>query len=121
VAIDDGRGKVDQLAVAHPRLLAQHLERARLVDRVAFHQNALGSLGQRAPPKRAPELVIFGEAPQHDVDRALLVLDIRITDIREHATLGRLLDERRVRRVEQNDHWTGSFANDLVDQSERVL
>ena len=61
-----------RLAVA--RLLAQHLEGARLVDRVAFHQDALGALGERAAPEGAFEVVVLGEPAQHDVDRALPVV-----------------------------------------------
>src|SRR5450755_183140 len=37
------------------------------------------------------------------------------------AALGRFADERAVGRVQQHDHRAGGFADDLVDQRERVL
>jgi hypothetical protein len=43
----------------------EHLERALIVDRVAFHQDPLGSLDRRAAPERALELVVLAEAAQH--------------------------------------------------------
>jgi hypothetical protein len=39
----------------------------------------------------------------------------------EDAQLRRLLDEVRIPCVEQDDHWAGRFAHDLVDQFERML
>ena len=39
----------------------------------------------------------------------------------EDAALGGLLDEVGIARVEEGDHGAGGFANDLVDQVERVL
>src|SRR5215210_4040414 len=85
VSVDDGGREVDQLAVVDARALAQHLERAGLVDGVALHQDALRALGQRATPERPLELVELGEAAQHDVDRALPILDVGIADVREDA------------------------------------
>ena len=85
--VDDGGGEVDQFAVADAGVLAQQLERAALVDRVALHQDALGALGQRAAPERAFELVVLGKAAQHDVDRALPVLDVGVADMGEDAPL----------------------------------
>ena len=69
VAVDDGGGEVDEFAVAGAGVLAQQVEGAALVDGVAFHQDALGALGQRATSERAFEVVGLGEAAQHDVDR----------------------------------------------------
>ena len=92
-----------------------------LVDGVAFHQHALGAFDQRAPPERAFEVLVFGEAAQHDVDRALPVLDVGVADMGEDASLGRLFDELRVACVEQDDHRAGGLAHDLLDQVERVL
>jgi hypothetical protein len=39
-----------------------------VVDRVAFHEDAFGAFDQRAASERALEVVVFGEASQHDVD-----------------------------------------------------
>jgi hypothetical protein len=38
---------------------------------VALHQDALGPLGQGAAAEGTFEVVVLGEAPQDDVDRAL--------------------------------------------------
>ena len=81
MAVDDRGGEVEQLAVVDARVLVQHLERARLFDRVAFHQDPLRTLDQRATSERPFEAVVFGEASQDDVDRALPVLDVRVTDV----------------------------------------
>lgn len=121
MTVDDGSGEVGQLAVGGARVCAQHLERAVLVDRVALHQDALGSLGQRPSPECAFEVVVFGEPAQDYVDRALPVLDVRVTDVGEHPTLRGLLYKGRIRRVEEDDHRAGGFVDDLVDQSERML
>ena len=43
-------------------MLAQHLERSGLVDRVAFHQDSLRTLGDGATPECAFEIVVLGEA-----------------------------------------------------------
>jgi hypothetical protein len=121
VAVVDGGGKVDQLAVVGVRLLAQHLERAGFVDAVAFHEDALGSLDQRAAPERGFAVVVFGEAAQDDVDRALPVLDVGVADVGEHAALGRLFDEFGIAGVQEHDDRAGGFAHDRVVQIERVL
>jgi hypothetical protein len=121
VPVDDGGGEVDELAIVDSRALAQHLEGGGLVDGVAFHQDALGALGQGAPSERAFELVVFGEAAQRDVDRALPVVDVGIADVREDPALGRLADEVGIARVQENDHGAGGLPHDLVDQIECVV
>jgi hypothetical protein len=40
--------------------------------------------------------LVFGEAAQHDVDRALPVLDVAVADLGEDAALGRFFDESGV-------------------------
>jgi hypothetical protein len=45
----------------------------------------------------------------------------RVTDMSEHATLGCLLDKGGIGRVEEDDHRAGGFADDLVNQSERMV
>jgi HAD superfamily hydrolase (TIGR01458 family) len=58
----------------------QQAEGAGLVDAVAFHQDALGTLGQRVAPERAFELVILGEAAQHDVERVALIMNDEVKE-----------------------------------------
>src|SRR3954468_12707307 len=60
VAVDDGGGDVAQLAVGVARLVAQHVERGGVVDGVAFHEDALGPLGDGAAPERAFKFVVSG-------------------------------------------------------------
>lgn len=78
VAVDDGRGEVDQFAVGGPRLVTQHREGCVLVDRVAFHQDPLCPFDRGAAPERALEVVVLGEATQNDVNRALPILDVGV-------------------------------------------
>jgi len=78
VAVDHGGREVDELAVIDPRAVAQHLERNTFVDPMAFHQDPLGPLDQRTATERALQIVIFREPAQHDVDRALPILNIII-------------------------------------------
>ena len=93
VAVDHRCGEVDEPSIFRARLLAQHLEGAGLVDRVTFHQDALCPLDQRTPSKRTLELVILGKAAQHDVYRALPIIDVGVADVREDASLRGRLDE----------------------------
>jgi hypothetical protein len=51
VAVDDGGGDVDELAVGRAGVLAQHFEGACFVDGMAFHEDALGTLGEGTSPK----------------------------------------------------------------------
>lgn len=44
VAVDYCRRHVDQLPIRRARVFSEHLESRRLVDRVAFHENALSPL-----------------------------------------------------------------------------
>jgi hypothetical protein len=68
VAVDYSGGDVDEFAVIDSRVLAQKFVGVLVVDGVAFHQAALGALDQRSAGERAFEVVVFGEASQHDVD-----------------------------------------------------
>ena len=121
MSVDDRGREIHELAVIDTRLLAQHVKRRLLVDPVALHQDALGPLDQRAAPEGSLQIVILGEAAQHDVDRALPVIDVLVVDMREHTPLGRLVDEPRIRLVKQHDHRASRLAHDLVDQRKRVL
>jgi hypothetical protein len=44
-----------------------------------------------------------------------------VSDVGEYAAHRRLLDELRVRLVDQDDHRTGRLLHDLLDQAERVI
>ena len=59
-----------------PAFVKEASKRGVIVDRVAFHQDSLCSLYQRAASEGALEIVIFGEPAEHDVDRALPVFDV---------------------------------------------
>ena len=74
VGVNDCRRYVDELPVRRARVLTEQLKSRRLVDRVTFHENALCQLRDRAAAEGAFEVVVLGEAAQHDVDRALPVL-----------------------------------------------
>ncbi|HLM93188.1 MAG TPA: hypothetical protein VK273_05205 [Gaiellaceae bacterium] len=73
--VNDCRSHVDELPVRRARVLAE-LESDRLVHRVAFHENALRSLRDRSAAEGAFEVVVLGEASQHDVDLPLLKLAV---------------------------------------------
>src|SRR3954447_8542158 len=88
---------------------------------MTLHQDALGSLGDRAAPKRALEVVVLGEPAEHDVDRALPIVDLRVGDVGEDSALRRLLDEGAIGRVDQEDHRARSLVHDLIDQGEGML
>jgi hypothetical protein len=81
VAVDDGGRDVGELRVGPARVVAQHLEGISVVDRMTLHQDALGSLGDRAAAERALEVVILGEPAEHDVDRVLPVVDLRVAGL----------------------------------------
>jgi hypothetical protein len=93
VAVDHCGRDVDELPVRRARVLSEELESRRLVNRVAFHEDALRTFGDGAAAEGAFEIVVFGEAAQHDVDRALPVLGVGVGDVGEDAALGRLFDE----------------------------
>ena len=96
MAVHDRGGDVDELPIGGARLLTQHVERRFLADRMAFHQDPLGALRDGSTAEGAFEIVILGEAPQHDVDRALPVLGVGVGDIGEDAALRGLFDEARI-------------------------
>jgi len=54
---------------------------------VTLHEDALCSLDQCAAPERALKVLVLGEAPQNDFDRALPVLDVGVADVGEDASL----------------------------------
>jgi hypothetical protein len=93
VAVEHGLCDVDELLPAVARVVAQHLEGLPLVDLVALHEDALGALGLRAAAERALQVVVLGEAPEGDVERALQLLRGAVDDVGEDAALGGLVDE----------------------------
>ena len=111
MAVDDGGREVDELAVVDARLLAQHLERARAVDGVTFHQDPLRAFDERAASERAFQIVILGEATKDDVDRALPVLDVGVADVGEDAAPRRLPDEAGIARMQERDDRASSLAS----------
>jgi hypothetical protein len=121
VAVDDGGGEVDEFAVGGAGVVAEHLEGGGFADVVAFHEDAFGSLCGGAAPERPFEVVVFREAAQDDVDRALPVLDVGVVDVGEHAAFGSFLNELGVAGVQQHDDGAGGFVDDFVDQVQGVL
>ena len=68
-----------------------------VVDRVAFHQDALRPLDDRPAPERALEVVVLGEAPERRCRSSSAVLRVSVRDVGEDTPLGRLADEGGVR------------------------
>src|SRR5712691_9709652 len=121
MAVDDGGGNVYELAIAVARMCAKSLEGLRLVDGVPLHENALGSL-RDSPAAEGPfQVLVLGEAAEHDVDGALPVFSLAVSDVGEDAALGRFHDELGVGCVEERDHGARGFPDDLVDQLECMV
>ena len=74
MALDDRLRDVDELVAVVLRVGAEHLERPVCVDRVARHQDPLRLLDHGPASERPLQVVVFGEALQRDVDRALQLL-----------------------------------------------
>src|SRR3954447_22583892 len=53
VSVDHGGRDVNELAVSLERVIAHHPERARIVDGVALHENALGAFNHGPATKRS--------------------------------------------------------------------
>ncbi len=102
-------------------MLTEQVKSRGLVDRMAFHENTLRSLRHRAAAEGAFEVVVLGEASQHDVDRTLPVLGVGIGDVGENAAFGCLPDEVRIGRVDEGDDRARGLVHDLLDQVESVL
>jgi hypothetical protein len=77
-------------------VVAEHLEGPLFVDCVALHQDALGTLGDRAALERAFQVAVLGKAPQDDLDRVLPLLRLAVGDVGEDSALRRLEHERVV-------------------------
>ena len=92
VAVDDRLGDVDEFVAVVLRVVAQHVERSVGVDRVAGHEDPLRLLDRCPAPERALQAVVFGEALQRDVDRALQLFRAAVDDVGKDASLGGLVD-----------------------------
>jgi hypothetical protein len=88
---------------------------------VAGHQDPLGLLDRGSAPERSLQAVVLGEALQRNVDRARELSGIVVEDVGEDPALGRFVHVGRVLGREERDHGARGFADDLVDQGERVL
>jgi hypothetical protein len=67
-------------------VLTQQVEGLLLIDRVTLHQDPFGPLGDGSPPERTLKRVVFGEALEREVHRALHLLEItRVRDGGEDA------------------------------------
>jgi hypothetical protein len=64
VAVDDCRRHVDQLPIRRARVLSGQFESHRLVNRVAFHQDALRTFGYGAATEGAFEIVRARSSPR---------------------------------------------------------
>ena len=67
------------------------------------------------------QAVVFGEALQGDVDRALQLFGGCVDDVGEDASFRGLVDVGGIACREQCDHGAGGLADDLADQLEGVL
>ena len=85
VAVDDCVGDLDDLLVVPPGVGTERFERGLLIDAVALHQDAFGALDHRSPTEGAFQPMVFAEAKQHDLERALQRSVIRVDDVREYA------------------------------------
>jgi hypothetical protein len=72
---------------------AEHLGGFRLVDPMKLHQDALRPLGDGSAAECALEVVVLGEPAEHDVDRALPVVDVGVGEVGADSALRRLLDD----------------------------
>jgi hypothetical protein len=71
VALDDGGGDVGEFVSGVLGVVAEHRECLVGVDRVLVHQDALCLFDHGAASEGSLQAVVFGEALQRDVDRAL--------------------------------------------------
>ena len=118
MAVDDGGGDVDELAVGAAGVGAEHLEGVVLVDAVALHHDPFGSLDGGAAAEGTLQVLELGEPAQDDLDRVLELVGVGVGDVGEDAALGRLADERVIVGLEQRDHWARRLVDDLADQLE---
>jgi hypothetical protein len=102
-------------------VLTEHPEGPVRIDRVAGHEDPLRLLDHRPPSESSLQVVVLGEPLERNVDRALQLLGGRVDEVSENAAFGRLADVSRVFGGQQRDHRATGFADNLLDQLERVL
>jgi hypothetical protein len=119
MAVDDDGSHIDELAACVAGVAAEHGKARRLVDRVTFHPDSLGTFGNGATSKRAFEVLVLGEAAQ-GVDRALLASPSASVT---YAKTPRWTppSERLDRKRESGRLRAGGCAHDLLHEHKRVL
>src|SRR5436190_3215114 len=120
MAAEDRLRDLGYAPVGAARLVAKQLESGVLGDPVALHQDAFGTLDDRAPPECSFESLVFGKAAEDDLDHVLPGAGIVVHDVGEHAELGRLPHERVVCGAENRDDRAGRLLDDRLDELERV-
>ena len=63
---------------------------------MSLHENALRALDHSTTTERSLQVVVFGEAVQNDIDRALDLRRIAVGDVGKDSAFGGFVDEGRV-------------------------
>jgi len=92
MALDDGGGDVGEFVSGVLGVVAEHRECLVGVDRVLVHQDALCLFDHGAASEGSLQAVVFGEALQRDVDRALQLFGGGVDDVGEDAAFGGFAD-----------------------------
>ena len=116
-------GHVDELLAGLLRVRLEQGEGGFGVDAASLHEDALGLLDDRAPPKGPLQVLELRKATQRDVESALQLASIIVVenDVGEDTPLSRLLHVARVPGIEQRDDRTRCLMDDRRDLLERVL
>jgi len=115
VALDHGGGDVAELAAVVLGVVTETYEGLFGVDRVSGHEDALGLLDHGTAPEGSLEALVFAEALESDVDRALKLIGGAVDDVSEDSALRSLVDVCGVVGVEDRADRAGSLANDLAE------
>lgn len=91
MAVGDGFGEVDELAAVSLGVAPEQLEGALVVDAVDGHENAFGAFDRGAAGESALEVVVLGEAAEHDLECRLQLLRVSVGDVGEDAAFGSLV------------------------------
>jgi hypothetical protein len=92
VAFDDCGGDVAEFASVVLGVVAEHLEGAVGVDRVAGHEDAFGLFDQCAASEGSLQALVFGETLEGDVDGALQFFGGAVDDVGEDAAFCGFVD-----------------------------